>query len=63
MGLLVSLELLHLKTEQFTPEDLRVLGGLPALENLILELFDHDFYSLEGGNNEVKSIVPSPSCK
>jgi hypothetical protein len=40
MGLLVSLELLHLKTEQFTPEDLRVLGGLPALENLILEFTD-----------------------
>jgi hypothetical protein len=25
MGLLVNLELLHLKTEQFSPEDLRVL--------------------------------------
>jgi hypothetical protein len=34
MGLLVNLELLHLTTKQFTPKDLRVLGGMPALETL-----------------------------
>jgi Leucine-rich repeat (LRR) protein len=36
MGSLVNLELLHLRTKQFTPEDLRVLGGMPALETLDL---------------------------
>jgi hypothetical protein len=36
MGLLVNLELLHLTTKQFTPKDLRVLGGMPALETLSL---------------------------
>ncbi|RCV10326.1 hypothetical protein SETIT_2G103400v2 [Setaria italica] len=36
MGLLVNLELLQLETKRFTPEDLRVLGGMPALETLIL---------------------------
>lgn len=40
MGLLVNLELLKLRTKRFTPEDLRVLGGLPALETLILYLAD-----------------------
>jgi Leucine-rich repeat (LRR) protein len=36
MGSLVNLELLHLTAKQFTPEDLRVLGGMPALETLNL---------------------------
>jgi Leucine-rich repeat (LRR) protein len=36
MGSLVNLELLELKTERFAPEDLRVLGGMPALETLNL---------------------------
>jgi hypothetical protein len=36
MGSLVNLELLHFQTERFTPEDLRVLGGMPALETLSL---------------------------
>jgi hypothetical protein len=36
MGSLVNLELLDLTAKQFTPEDLRVLGGMPALETLAL---------------------------
>ncbi|TKW31019.1 hypothetical protein SEVIR_2G077610v4 [Setaria viridis] len=40
MGLLVNLEVLQLETKRFTPEDLRVLGGMPALETLILYLAD-----------------------
>jgi hypothetical protein len=43
MGSLVNLELLHLRTKQFTPEDLRVLGGMPALETL--SLYFPDIYA------------------
>ncbi|OEL27232.1 hypothetical protein BAE44_0011749 [Dichanthelium oligosanthes] len=38
MGSLVNLELLHLRTEQLTLEDLRVLGGMPALETLVVRI-------------------------
>ncbi|KAG2557337.1 hypothetical protein PVAP13_8NG249800 [Panicum virgatum] len=38
MGSLVNLELLHLGILKFTPEDLQVLGSMPALETLVLEL-------------------------
>jgi Leucine-rich repeat (LRR) protein len=41
MGSLVNLELLALKTERFAPEDLRVLGGMPALEALTLIFADN----------------------
>jgi hypothetical protein len=40
MGSLVNLEQLHLETVRFTPEDLRVLGGMPALETLTLIFAD-----------------------
>jgi hypothetical protein len=43
MGSLVNLELLHLRTKRFTPEDLRVLGGMPALE--ALDLYFADSYT------------------
>jgi hypothetical protein len=43
MGSLVNLELLRLQIERFTPEDLRVLGGMPALETL--ELYFTDSYT------------------
>ncbi|CAN6222195.1 unnamed protein product, partial [Urochloa humidicola] len=38
MGSLVNLDLLHLRTERFTPDDLRVLGRMPSLEILGLHL-------------------------
>ncbi|CAL5092015.1 unnamed protein product [Urochloa decumbens] len=40
MGSLVNLELLQLTTKRFTPEDLRVLGGMLALETLLLYFTD-----------------------
>ncbi|CAL5092033.1 unnamed protein product [Urochloa decumbens] len=40
MGSLANLELLYLKTEQFTPEDLRVLGGMPSLQILCLSFIE-----------------------
>ncbi|CAL5022720.1 unnamed protein product [Urochloa decumbens] len=36
MGSLVNLEVLYLRTLQFTPEYLQVLGNMPALETLVL---------------------------
>ncbi|CAL5077696.1 unnamed protein product [Urochloa decumbens] len=39
MGSLVNLELLHVQTALFTPEDVRVLGGMPALETLSLKFW------------------------
>ncbi|CAL5077674.1 unnamed protein product [Urochloa decumbens] len=57
MGSLVKLELLRVQTEQFTPEDLRMLGGMQALETLDLRFEDsytgpltirrHEFQSLK----------------
>ncbi|CAL5077689.1 unnamed protein product [Urochloa decumbens] len=44
MGSLDNLELLVLRIERLTPEDLRVLGGLPALEALDL-LFEGGYAS------------------
>ncbi|KAF8644696.1 hypothetical protein HU200_066362 [Digitaria exilis] len=38
MGSLANLELLHLCTVRFTPEDVQVLGSMPALETLALEI-------------------------
>ncbi|CAO1939980.1 unnamed protein product [Urochloa humidicola] len=40
MGSFVNLELLDLETKRFTPEALRVLGGMPALDSLNLKFKD-----------------------
>jgi Leucine-rich repeat (LRR) protein len=56
MGSLVNLELLRLEIERFTPEDLRVLGGMPALENLTLIFADSYTGPFTIGGHEFKRL-------
>jgi hypothetical protein len=56
MGSLVNLELLRLEIERFTPEDLRVLGGMPALENLTLIFADSYTGPFTIGRHEFKRL-------
>jgi Leucine-rich repeat (LRR) protein len=56
MGSLVNLELIRLEIERFTPEDLRVLGGMPALENLTLIFADSYTGPFTIGGHEFKRL-------
>nr|CAB3455498.1 unnamed protein product [Digitaria exilis] len=56
MGSLANLELLHLNIYQFTLEDLQVLGGMPALEILVLQLVGYPGLFTIGGTGEFQRL-------
>jgi hypothetical protein len=66
MGSLVNLEQLYLRTKRFTPEDVRVLGGIPALEVLSLhftEIYAGAFTICRHEFQRLKFFSVGPLCQ